>query len=139
VIDNIDQAFATEQARAKLYKKINKLPELEKSKYVCTIKSKLVSIARGNREMVQERMELWAEGKLQDKHVEKLAVMVYFMEREDIYKENEIAIDFGRLNKVKLRREIEKVFKWRSFTYVKDLMTQDKIHEFLNYLLSKLT
>lgn len=78
-ITNIDQAFATEQSRAKLYKKINRLTELEKSKYVGTIKSRLISIALGNKRMVEEGLRRWVEGKLADKQIEKLAVMIYFM------------------------------------------------------------
>lgn len=48
-INNIDQAFATEQTRVKLYKKLVNLSELERSKYVMAIKQKLITTAKANK------------------------------------------------------------------------------------------
>ena len=63
--------------------------------------------------------------------------MIYFMEREDIYKENGLQLDFNKFNKEVLRKEITKIFEWKNFTYVKDMMTKDRINDFLNYLIDK--
>lgn len=78
--------------------------------------------------MVQERINYWAEGKLNEKQIEKLAFMIYFIETSDIYLENKIAIDYSNANRAKLIQEIKKIFEWKKFTYVNDLMTKDKIH-----------
>lgn len=54
--------------------------------------------------MVEEGIKKWLEGKLSDKQIEKLTVMIYFMEREDIYKDHDLQLDFTKLDKVKLKR-----------------------------------
>lgn len=51
-ITNIDQAFATEQSRAKLYRKLTHLTELERSKYAAVVKNKLIATARANKTLV---------------------------------------------------------------------------------------
>lgn len=51
-ITNIDQAFATEQSRAKLYRKLTHLTELERSKYASVVKNKLIATARANKVLV---------------------------------------------------------------------------------------
>ena len=74
--------------------------------------------------MVQDRIKHWSEGKLTEKQVEKVAFMIYFIETSDIYLENSIIIDFSNANQSKLIEEIKKIFEWKKFTYVNDLMTK---------------
>ena len=64
--------------------------------------------------------------------------MIYFIEKEDIYHHNQIKIDYNKIDKEKLKGEVKKIFEWKSFNYIKDMSTRDRIYEFLNYLLKKI-
>ena len=79
-ITNIDQAFATEQQRDKLYDKIKKLAGLEKSNYICTVKNKLISTAKTVVSLVDEGISKWVDGNLSDKQIEKVVVLVYYIQ-----------------------------------------------------------
>jgi hypothetical protein len=87
-ISNIDQAFATEQSRVKLYRKLSKLTELDRSKYIATIRNRLVATSRANKTLVETGLRAWTSGELDDKQVEKLVFMVYFVEKEDVYRDH---------------------------------------------------
>ena len=50
--------------------------------------------------------------------------MIYFIETSDIYLENSIVVDYSNANKNKLTAEIMKIFEWKNFTYVNDLLTK---------------
>ncbi len=63
-IHNIDQAFATEQTRVKLYKKLVNLTQLEKSKYVMAIKQKLITTAKINKSHIQKGIIRWISQEL---------------------------------------------------------------------------
>ena len=79
-ITNIDQAFATEQLRDKLYDKIKKLTGLEKSNYICNVKNKLISTAKTVVRLVEDSILKWVEGNLPDKQIEKVVVLVYYIQ-----------------------------------------------------------
>jgi hypothetical protein len=53
----------------KLYKKLTKLTELEKSKYVMTIKNKLIGTSKNNKKLIEEGLEEWTSYKLNEKQV----------------------------------------------------------------------
>ena len=84
-ISNIDQAFATQQQRDKLYDKIKKLAGLQKSNYICTVKNKLISTAKSVVSLVDEGISKLVECTLPDKQVEKLVVLVYYIQQKSIY------------------------------------------------------
>lgn len=53
--------------------------------------------------MVEEGIVAWVSGKLSIKQIEKLAFMIYFMEKEEIYRENNLKIDFSKVDKERLK------------------------------------
>jgi hypothetical protein len=79
-ITNIDQAFATEQLRDKLYDKIKKLSGLERSNYICNVRNKLICTAKTVVSLVDDSILNWVEGKLPDKQIEKVVVLVYYIQ-----------------------------------------------------------
>ena len=50
--------------------------------------------------------------------------MIYFIETSDIYLENNIIVDYSKANNDRLTAEIMKIFQWKKFTYVNDLLTK---------------
>jgi hypothetical protein len=64
--------------------------------------------------------------------------MIYFMEKEEIYHDNQIKIDYGKVDRGKLKGEVSKIFEWKNFNYIKDMSTRDRIYDFLNYLLKRI-
>jgi hypothetical protein len=45
-----------------------------------------VSVCTGIKSMVEEGLRNWVEGRLSERQIEKLTVMIYFMEKEEIYR-----------------------------------------------------
>lgn len=62
-----------------------------------------MTISAGNLRMVEEGIVAWVSGKLSIKQIEKLAFMIYFMEKEEIYRENNLKIDFSKVDKERLK------------------------------------
>jgi hypothetical protein len=60
------------------------------------------------------------------------------MEKEEIYHDNQIKIDYSKVDKNKLKGEVRKIFEWKNFNYIKDMPTRDRIYDFLNYLLKRI-
>jgi hypothetical protein len=77
---------------------------------------------------VEEGLGVWVGSGLEAKQVEKLVVLVYYMEEKGVYVENGIRIDYGRFDKERLGECIKGIFGWQSFNYVKGVLTRDKIH-----------
>lgn len=53
---------------------------------------------------------------------------MYYIEKEDIYLENGIAIDYSCYDKKQLKLAISKICEWRQFHYVKDPSSRSKIN-----------
>jgi len=54
--------------------------------------------------------------------------MIYFMEKEEIYRQNKICVDFNKFDKKTLLAELTKIYEWKQFHYIKDFGTKDKIN-----------
>jgi hypothetical protein len=80
---------------------------------------------------------MWLGGGLSEKQVEKLVFMVYFMEKEEIYRDHQIRIDYSLFNTQLLREEIMKIFGWSNFHYMREASSRERIHEFLHFLLTR--
>ncbi len=54
--------------------------------------------------------------------------MIYFMQKEEIYKQNNIFVDFRKFEKNALIVELKKIYEWKQFHYIKDFGTKDRIY-----------
>lgn len=102
------------------------------------IRNKLIATCRNNKILIEEGIKAWASGKLNEKQIEKLAFMIYFLEKEDIYRDHQIKVDYSIVDKARLTEEIGKIFSWESFHYMRDAATRGRIHEFLHFLLKRI-
>lgn len=64
--------------------------------------------------------------------------MVYFMEKEEIYRDHQIRIEYTLFDKALLREEIMKIFSWKSFHYMREASSRERIYEFLHFLLTRI-
>jgi hypothetical protein len=91
---------------------------------VDTIRNKLVSTCRNNKLLIEEGVKAWTSGNLNEKQIEKLAFMIYFLEKEDIYRDHHIRMDYSLIDRARLKEEIKKIFTWKNFHYIKDTSTR---------------
>ncbi len=73
-------------------------------------------------------MRKWLGGVLSEKEVEKLVFMVYFMEKEEIYRDHHIRIDYSLFDTTLLRAQIMKIFEWKHFHYMREASSRERIH-----------